>query len=297
MAKISEDKKSTGHMQHHSFYATVGKNFLKNSQGVFGLTIIVILIFAAVFAPLLTAYDPIYDQNYEAILLDPGGNYLMGTDELGRDTFARLIYGARLTMAAALIPVTLALVIGVPIGLFTGYKGGIYDQLIIMRLVDAFQAFPSLILALGITAVMGGGFSKALIAIGIGFLPTFIRLTRSEVLAVKNLEYIEAAKSIGCSNLRIAFVHILPNILPTLFVQTTLAMASAIIIEAGLSYVGLGASPEQPSWGSMLKNAQSYMSQQPWLAVWPGISISLVVLGFNLLGDGLRKAIDPRVKQ
>ena len=289
--------KSEPQQKHNSFYVTVFKRFCENPQAVCGAGIIALLILTAIFAAAITSYDPIYDQDYGAILLDPCAAHVLGTDELGRDTFTRLVYGARLTMTAAIVPVALAIIIGVPIGLFTGYKGGFCDQWVIMRIVDALQAFPSLILALGMTAVLGGGFFKAMIAIGIGFLPAFIRLTRSEVMSIKNLEYIEASKSIGCSNMRTAFVHILPNILPTLFVQITLAMASAIIIEAGLSYIGLGASPEQPSWGTMLKNAQSYMSQQPWLAVWPGLSISIVVLGFNLLGDGLRKAIDPKVRQ
>jgi ABC-type dipeptide/oligopeptide/nickel transport system permease subunit len=143
-------------------------------------------------------------------------------------------------------------------------------------------------------AVLGGGFFNAMIAIGIGFLPAFIRVTRAQTLAVKNLEYVEAAKSIGATDTRIVFYHILPNITATLLVQTTLAMATAIISEAGLSYIGLGASPEQPSWGSMLRNAQSYLNTQPWLVVWPGLAISAVVLGFNLLGDGLRQALDPK---
>jgi ABC-type dipeptide/oligopeptide/nickel transport system permease subunit len=197
-------------------------------------------------------------------------------------------------MLAAVIPVALALAIGVPIGLFTGYIGGALDHWIIMRLVDALQAFPSLILALAMAAVLGGGFFNAMVAIGIGFLPTFIRVTRAQVLAIKNLEYIEAARSIGATDTRIIFRHIFPNITATLIVQTTLAMATAIIAEAGLSYIGLGASPEQPSWGSMLHNAQSYLSTQPWLVVWPGLAISAVVLGFNLLGDGLRQALDPK---
>ena len=152
-------------------------------------------------------------------------------------------------------------------------------------------------LALALAAVLGGGFLNAMLAIGIGFLPAFIRITRGQVIALKNQEYILAARSIGCSNLRIALVHILPNVMPTLLVQITLAMATAIISEAGLSYIGVGASPEQPSWGSLLRTAQSYLVTQHWVAAFPGLAISLVVLGFNMMGDGLRRALDPKIKQ
>ena len=256
-----------------------------------------LLILAALLAPAITSFDPITGQDYEAVLVSPNSVHLMGTDDLGRDTFSRIVYGARLTMAAAIIPVAIAFFIGVPIGLYTGYKGGFIDQWVITRIVDALQAFPSLVLALALASVLGGGFTNAMIAIGVGFLPAFIRITRAQVMQVKNMEYIQATKSIGCSDLRIALVHILPNIMPTLLVQITLAMASAIIAEAGLSYIGIGASPEQPSWGSMLRNAQSYLSSQPWIAFWPGISISIVVLGFNIMGDGLRRALDPKIRQ
>ena len=283
--------------KHLSFYSLVLKRYCKNKQSVIGALIILLLLLAAVFAPFLTSFDPVYGQDYDAVLISPNSIHLFGTDDLGRDTYARIIYGARLTMAAAIIPVAIAFFIGVPIGLYSGYKGGFMDQWIITRIVDALQAFPSMVLALALASVLGGGFTNAMIAIGVGFLPAFIRITRAQVMQVKNLEYVQAAKAIGCSDIRIAIVHILPNIMPTLLVQITLAMASAIIAEAGLSYIGIGARPEQPSWGSMLRNAQSYLSSQPWVAFWPGISISAVVLGFNIVGDGLRRALDPKLKQ
>lgn len=270
--------------KHTSFYGLVVKRYCKNKQAVLGAMVVLLLILAALLAPAITSFDPITGQDYEAVLVSPNSVHLMGTDDLGRDTFSRIVYGARLTMAAAIIPVAIAFFIGVPIGLYTGYKGGFIDQWVITRIVDALQAFPSLVLALALASVLGGGFTNAMIAIGVGFLPAFIRITRAQVMQVKNMEYIQATKSIGCSDLRIALVHILPNIMPTLLVQITLAMASAIIAEAGLSYIGIGASPEQPSWGSMLRNAQSYLSSQPWIAFWPGISISIVVLGFNIMG-------------
>ena len=283
--------------KHTSFYGLVVKRYCKNKQAVLGAMVVLLLILAALLAPAITSFDPITGQDYEAVLVSPNSVHLMGTDDLGRDTFSRIVYGARLTMAAAIIPVAIAFFIGVPIGLYTGYKGGFIDQWVITRIVDALQAFPSLVLALALASVLGGGFTNAMIAIGVGFLPAFIRITRAQVMQVKNMEYIQATKSIGCSDLRIALAHILPNIMPTLLVQITLAMASAIIAEAGLSYIGIGASPEQPSWGSMLRNAQSYLSSQPWIAFWPGISISIVVLGFNIMGDGLRRALDPKIRQ
>jgi peptide/nickel transport system permease protein len=280
-----------------SVYALAFHRFMRNKQAVLGAVIILGLVFVAVFAPFLTHYDPIFDQDYNAVLASPSSAHIFGTDDLGRDTFARLVYGARLTTAAAVLPVAFAFFVGVPIGLYSGYKGGFIDQWIITRLVDALQAFPSLMLALALAAVLGGGFLNAMLAIGIGFLPAFIRITRGQVIALKNQEYILAARSIGCSNLRIALVHILPNVMPTLLVQITLAMATAIISEAGLSYIGVGASPEQPSWGSLLRTAQSYLVTQPWVAAFPGLAISLVVLGFNMMGDGLRRALDPKIKQ
>lgn len=273
------------------------KRYCSNKQALLGAGIILLLILFALAAPLIAPYDPVFDQDYNAVLKAPGGAHIFGTDDLGRDTFSRLVYGARLTSAAAILPVAFAFLVGVPIGLYSGYKGGFMDQWVITRIVDAMQAFPSMVLALALAAMLGGGFGNAMLAIGIGFLPAFIRITRAQVIQLKNLEYVEAARSIGCSDLRIALVHILPNVMPTLLVQITLAMASAIISEAGLSYIGLGASPEQPSWGSMLRTAQSYLSTQPWVAVFPGLSISIVVLGFNMMGDGLRRALDPKIKQ
>jgi peptide/nickel transport system permease protein len=271
--------------------------FIRDRQAMVGAVLVCILVLTALSASVIAPFDPIFGQNYDMVLQNPGtGSYMLGTDELGRDTFSRLVYGSRFTLAAAVIPVAFAMIIGIPIGVYAGYKGGFMDQWVIMRVVDAFQAFPSLILALALAAVLGGGFTNAMIAIGIGFLPNFIRITRSQVMSVRNLDYIQASKSVGCSDLSIAVFHILPNILPILLVQMTLSMASAVIAEAGLSYMGIGASPEQPSWGSMLRISQGYLSVQPWMAVWPGISISAIVLGFNLFGDGLRRAIDSKVR-
>lgn len=283
-------------LKRHSQTQVALRRFWRDKQALTGALIIGTLMLLAIFAPFISGYDPLH-QDYSAVLQNPSKSHPMGTDDLGRDTFSRLVYGARLTLLAAFIPVALALCIGVPVGMATGYFGGIWDQWLVMRVVDAMQAFPSLILALAMAAVLGGGFVNAMLAIGIGYLPAFIRISRAQTLAVKNLEYVHAARATGAHDLRVMFCHVLPNIASTLFVQTTLAMATAIIAEAGLSYLGLGARPEQPSWGSMLHVAQGYLNTQPWLAFWPGLAISSVVLGFNLLGDGLRRAIDPKLKR
>jgi peptide/nickel transport system permease protein len=272
------------------------RRFARNKLAVVGFLIIALLILTAVFAPWIATHD-IYEQDYAAVLQKPGNGHLLGTDDLGRDTFSRLVYGARLSLQAAVISVGLAVLVGVPIGLFTGYYRGFWDEWVVMRVVDAMQAFPSLILALAMAAALGGGFFHAMVAIGIGFMPSFIRITRAQVLSVRNLEYVQAAKAIGAHDLRIMFLHILPNSMGPLLVQITLAMASAIIAEAGLSYLGLGAKPEDPSWGSMLHIAQGYLNMEPMLAFWPGLAIFLVVLGFNLLGDGIREVLDPKLKR
>lgn len=273
------------------------RRFARNRLAVCGAIIIGLLLASAVFAPLLATHDPIFGQDYANILQKPGNGHLLGTDDLGRDTFSRLVYGARLSIEAALVSVGLAVLIGVPIGLVTGYFRGFWDEWVVMRVVDAMQAFPSLILALAMAAALGGGFYNAMIAIGIGFTPSFVRITRAQVLTVRNLDYIQAAKAIGAGHWRIMFRHVLPNSIAPLLVQITLSMAAAIIAEAGLSYLGLGAKPEEPSWGSMLHIAQGYLNIEPMLAFWPGLSIFMVVLGFNFLGDGIREVLDPKLKR
>ncbi|NRR23443.1 MULTISPECIES: ABC transporter permease [unclassified Brevibacillus] len=274
---------------------TVGK-FLRNGLGVIGAVIILGLIVVAIFAPLIAPFDP-NAQDYNKILMSPDGEHLFGTDDLGRDIFSRVVYGARISIQAALISVGIAMLIGVPIGLLSGYYRGFWDEWIVMRSVDAMQAFPFLILALAISAVLGSGFGNAMLAIGIGFAPAFIRITRGQVLSLRNMEYIQAARSVGVKDARIIFRHILPNAMNPIVIQATLAMASGIIAEASLSYLGLGVQPPTPSWGSMLNQAQTLMSVAPYATFYPGIAIFLVVLGFNLLGDGLQQVLDPRARK
>lgn len=272
------------------------RKFLKGGLGLIGAIIILTMVLVAIFAKQIAPYDPDF-QNYEQILVQPGtGDHLFGTDDIGRDIFSRVVYGARISMEAALISVGIALVIGVPIGLFSGYYRGFWDEWIVMRAVDAMQAFPFLILALAIAAVLGSGFGNAMLAIGIGFSPAFIRITRGQVLSLRNMEYIQAAKAVGVKDMRIIFGHILPNALSPIIIQSSLAMASGILAEASLSYLGLGVQPPTPSWGSMLNQAQSLLTQAPYASYYPGMAIFIVVLGFNLLGDGLQQFLDPRIK-
>jgi peptide/nickel transport system permease protein len=216
-----------------------------------------------------------------------------GTDDLGRDVLARVIYGSRASLAAGAISVSIALAIGVPLGLLAGYRGGFVDSLI-SRLTDAMLACPFLILAIALAAFLGPSLGNAMIAIGVSATPIFIRLTRGQTIGVKVEDYVEAARAIGNPPWRIALFHILPNILPALLVQATLSIAAAIIAEAALSFLGLGQQPPAPSWGNMLNSAQRFLTNAPWMAIWPGMAIFLVVLSFNLVGDGLRDALDPR---
>jgi peptide/nickel transport system permease protein len=223
----------------------------------------------------------------------PSALHWFGTDELGRDIFTRVIFGARASLMAGLVSVSIALTVGVPVGMVAGYRGGFIDSLI-SRITDAMLACPFLILAIALAAFLGPSLGNAMIAIGISATPIFVRLTRGQVMAVKVEDFVEAARMVGNPRWRVALVHILPNILPSLAVQASLSIAAAIIAEASLSFLGLGQQPPDPSWGSMLNAAQRFLSNAPWLAIFPGVAIFLTVMSFNLLGDGLRDALDPR---
>ena len=267
------------------------RRLLRRKGALFGLAVITLFIAMAVFAPLIARYDPTA-QSYSLIRRPPSDLHWFGTDELGRDLLTRIIYGARASLLAWVISVSIALGIGVPIGLCAGYLGGLGDA-VLSRITDAMLACPYLIFAIALAFLLGPSLSNAMIAIGIATTPIFIRLTRGLVLSVKVEVYIEGARMVGNSGWRIALRHILPNILPSLLVQATLSIATAIIAEASLSFIGLGQQPPAPSWGSMLNAAQRFLVNAPWMAVWPGLAIFLTVLSFNLLGDGLRDALDP----
>jgi peptide/nickel transport system permease protein len=268
------------------------RRFKRRKGAVFALAVIGIFVVGAVLAPLLSPYDPDL-QTWSAVRKAPSALHWFGTDDVGRDILARVIFGARASLLAGVISVAIALLVGVPLGLIAGYLGGFIDALL-SRITDALLACPFLILAIAFAAFLGPSLGNAMIAIGITTTPIFIRLTRGQVMAVKVEDYVEAARAVGNPHWRIALVHILPNVLPALLVQATLSVAAAIIAEAALSFLGLGQQPPAPSWGSMLNAAQRFLVNAPWMAIWPGLAIFLTVLSFNLVGDGLRDALDPR---
>ena len=268
------------------------RRLFRRKGAIVGLLVILSFILLALFAPLVAPYDPIA-TSWTLVRKPPSALHWFGTDELGRDVLARVIYGARASLLAGVISVCIALSIGVPLGLIAGYRGGFIDALI-SRITDAMLACPFLILAIALAAFLGPSLRNAMIAIGVSATPVFIRLTRGQVMAVKVEDYVEAARAMGNPRWRIALFHILPNILPALLVQATLSIAAAIIAEAALSFLGLGQQPPLPSWGSMLNAAQRFLTNAPWMAIWPGLAIFLTVLSFNLVGDGLRDALDPR---
>jgi peptide/nickel transport system permease protein len=268
------------------------RRLFRRKGAIVGFAIIVLFLALAILAPLLTPYDPI-TQSWTSVRKPPSAAHWFGTDDVGRDILSRVIFGARASLMAGVISVAIALSVGVPLGLIAGYLGGFIDALI-SRFTDAMLACPFLILAIALAAFLGPSLGNAMIAIGVTTTPIFVRLTRGQVMAVKVEDYVEAARAVGNPRWRIALVHILPNIMPALLVQATLSIAAAIIAEAALSFLGLGQQPPAPSWGSMLNSAQRFLVNSPWMAVWPGLAIFLTVLSFNLVGDGLRDALDPR---
>ena len=266
---------------------------VRTHRKVAAATLLVAFLFLiAILSPVISPHDPIAVNADNSYLppLSPG--HVLGTDELGRDLLSRVLWGSRVSLPVAFVAVAVGLFAGGFIGLVSGYAGGIAD-LLLMRLVDALLAFPGLILAIAVVAALGPGLRNAMIAIGITTTPILLRLTRGQVMAVKVEDYVEAARAVGNPRWRVAIFHILPNIMPALLVQATLSIAAAIIAEAALSFLGLGQQAPAPSWGSMLNSAQRFLVNAPWMAVWPGLAIFLTVLSLNLLGDGLRDALDP----
>ena len=267
-------------------------SFIHRPVAVAGLAVIVLFIGVAILAPFIAPYDPIA-TSWTAIRKAPSAAHWFGTDEIGRDVLSRVIWGARASLLAGVVSVLISLSIGVPVGLLAGYAGGRIDMLI-SRVTDAVLACPFLILAIALAAFLGPSLTNAMIAIGVSATPVFVRLTRGQTMAIKAEDFILAARAIGNPPWRVALVHVLPNAAPALIVQATLAIAAAVIAEASLSFLGLGQQPPAPSWGSMLNTAKNYIDNAPWMAIWPGVSIFVLVLSFNLVGDGLRDAMDPR---
>lgn len=270
------------------------QRFTRNRIAVAGLIIVLLLLFMAIFAPLLAPMDPAI-QTLADKRTPPGSTYLLGADEFGRDILSRIIYGARVALYVAFVAVALALVMGVAIGLVAGFAGGWIDT-VLMRLVDIMLSFPYLLLAIAIVATLGTGVQNTTLAVGIWATPSFARITRGQVLAIKGREYITAAQAVGVSGLRMIWRYILPNAIPPVIVFATLYMANAILLEAALSFLGLGVQPPQPSWGLMVASGRDFLRVAPHVATIPGVAIMLAVLGFNLLGDGLRDALDPRLR-
>ena len=268
------------------------RRLLRRRAAMVGLVLVVGFIAMALLAPWIAPYDPIA-TSWSAIRQAPSAAHWFGTDDIGRDVLSRVIFGTQASLLAGVVSVSISLMLGIPIGLAAGFLGGAVDGLI-SRITDAFLACPFLILAIAMAAFLGPSLTNAMIAIGISATPIFVRLTRAQVLNIKVEDYIEAARAVGNPPWRIALRHVLPNVTAPLIVQATLAIAAAVIAEASLSFLGLGQQPPAPSWGSMLNTAKNYVDNAPWMAIWPGLSIFLLVLAFNLLGDGLRDALDPR---
>jgi ABC-type dipeptide/oligopeptide/nickel transport system permease subunit len=257
-----------------------------------GVALVLLFVLGALLAPALSPQDPIA-TNWALVRKAPSAAHWLGTDELGRDVLSRVIWGARSSLLAGVCAVLIAMAAGVPLGLASGYYRGVADS-VIMRLTDAWLSFPFLILAIGMMTILGASLVNATLAIGVGVTPAFIRLTRGQVLAVREEEYVQSARALGGGDVRILAVHVLPNILSPLVVLATVSIPGAIIEEAVLSFLGLGAQPPQPSWGIMLNAAQPFLESAPWMALFPGLSIFLAALAFNLAGDGLRDILDPR---
>ena len=275
-------------------FSHLARRYARNRLALFGLMVFAAIVVLAAFAQWIAPASPI-KTDFSAYLQAPGPRHPLGTDELGRDVLARIIYGSRASLEAGVISVGLAIAGGLPLGIVAGfYRGRVGDLL--MRLTDAMLSFPQLVLALAVAAVLGPGLGKAMIAIAVVLMPVFMRLMRAQILTEREREYVDAARAMGAADRRIIWRHLLPNSLAPIVVQGSLNVAGAIITEATLSFLGLGTQPPTPSWGSMLNAAQQYLSQAPWLSFWPGLAIAITVFAVNVAGDGLREIWDPRTR-
>ncbi len=271
------------------------QSFYQNKLAVIGLGIVIFFIVLAIIAPIAAPYS-YKDQNLAERLMPPSGKHFFGTDDFGRDIFSRILYGSRLSLWVGFFSVLGSVILGTLFGIIAGYYGRWVDT-IISRIFDIMLAFPSILLAIAVVAILGPSLQNALIAIAVINIPNFGRLVRSKVLSVKQEEYIMAARAVGMRDTRILFHHILPNSISPVIVQATLAIATAIIEAAALGFLGLGAQAPTPEWGKMLSDSKQYLVQAPWTLFFPGVAIMLTVLGFNLMGDGLRDVLDPKLKQ
>src|SRR5690606_10209523 len=270
------------------------KRFKRNRAAVAGLVILAVSVAAVAAAPLLTSRDPV-TQNLEAVLRPPSAEYLLGTDHLGRDIFTRILYGGRITLVIGLLAVAVGLAVGVPLGVVSGYYGGRVD-LVIQRVTDMLLSFPNILLALALVGVLGVGLQNVIVAVGISTVPQFVRLVRGSVLTIREQTYVEAARALGAGDRLILTRHVLANALTPIIVQATLSMGVTILVAAGLGFLGLGVEPRTAEWGAMLGEGRNYIFSAHWTVTFPGLAIFLAVLAFNLVGDGLRDALDPRLR-
>jgi len=292
-AALSPSREETSQRRHSENQTkAMLRRLLRSPKGAVGTTLLLLLILTAIVGPYLVPYNPI-EIDVKQQLKPPSAEHWFGTDELGRDIFSRILYGARVSLQAGLLAVSLAAVVGVVTGLLAGYLGGWFDA-IIMRIWDTFLAFPAIFLAIGIVTVLGPGQMNAMLAVAIISMPTFARLVRATTLSIRAQDFVEAARSIGSGKPRIMFRTIFPNCVAPLMVQMAIAAPAAILTEAALSYLGLGSQPPNPSWGNMLQTAQSYLHRAPTYGIFPGVAITILVIGMNYFADGLQDAIDPR---
>lgn len=279
-----------------SQWAEVWRRLKKNKMALLGLGLLVAFILVALFADVIANYDEIViKQNLRMRLQPPSGEHWLGTDEFGRDIFARLIHGARVSLKVGVLAVGMSIMVGGTLGALAGFYGGKLDN-VIMRIMDIFLAVPSILLAIAIVSALGPNLMNLMISISISSVPSYARIVRASVLSIRDQEFVEAAKAIGASEMRIIFRHIIPNSLAPVIVQGTLGVAGAILSTAGLSFIGLGIQPPAPEWGSMLSGGRQYLRYAWWVTTFPGVAIMLTILSLNLLGDGLRDALDPRLK-
>jgi peptide/nickel transport system permease protein len=290
--KIADEKVTKKRSQ----WAEVWRRLKKNKMALLGLFLLSVMVLLAVFADVIADYDTVViKQNLAYRLKPPSAKHWLGTDEFGRDIFARMIHGARVSLKVGIIAVGISIIIGGGLGAVAGYYGGKLDN-IIMRAMDIFLAVPSILLAIAIVSALGPNLINLMIAIGISSVPSYARIVRASVLSIRDQEFVEAAKAIGASDARIIFKHIVPNALAPVIVQGTLGVAGAILSTAGLSFIGLGIQPPAPEWGSMLSGGRQYLRYAWWVTTFPGLTIMITILSLNLLGDGLRDALDPRLK-
>ena len=282
-------------LRHESLLALTWRRFRRHRPALLGLIILLSFLVLTLAAPWITPYDPTAQRLTQA-LIPPSAEHPLGTDHLGRDILARILYGTRYSMVISILAVAIGLVVGVPLGAISGYYGGWVDM-VIQRIADTLLSFPSILLALSMVAVLGVGLQNVIISVGVGTIPSFIRLVRGTVLSLREETYVEAARCIGVSDWQIIWRHIMRNAMAPVIVQATLSMGTTLLVAAGLGFLGLGVQPPTPEWGTMLGEGRQYIFSAPYMATFPGLAIFLTVLGFNLVGDGLRDALDPRLWQ